>query len=68
MTASCVGLMTVGCRNAQPGAAVPPVASQRTVFTDSTLHAEQCEAPRAGQDWRQVCVPKDQSARPRPKP
>jgi len=42
--------------------------SDRTIFTDSTLHAEQCESPRLGEDWRRVCIPRNQSARPARKP
>ena len=36
---------------------------QRSIFADSALHALKCERPKAGEDWRQVCVPKDQSFR-----
>ena len=39
----------------------PPTQEPRTVFTDSALHLARCELPRAGEDWRRVCVPKDQA-------
>ncbi len=67
MTA-CVGVLGIACRNAQPRASETPAASERTVFSDSALHAEQCEPPRPGEDWRKACIPKDQSARPARKP
>jgi hypothetical protein len=38
------------------------------VFTDSSVHAQQCEAVKPGEDWRVVCIPKDQRVPPpRPK-
>jgi hypothetical protein len=42
--------------------------AERTIFTDSAMHAQQCEAQKPGEDWRSVCVPKDQSEAPRKKP
>jgi len=41
----------------------PPVSQRQAeygVFTDSVLHAQRCEPIRAGEDWRKVCIPKDQ--------
>ncbi|HEY0994400.1 MAG TPA: hypothetical protein VGD77_00280 [Gemmatimonadaceae bacterium] len=40
-----------------------PAPPERTVFTDSVLHAEQCAPVQPGQDWRQVCTPIDQRNR-----
>lgn len=40
-------------------------AAERTVFTDSILHAERCAPLKLGEDWHRVCTPLDQSA-PRP--
>jgi hypothetical protein len=50
-----------------PAAASSPQAS-RSVFADSALHVELCEPLKQGEDWRKVCTPKDQSARPTLKP
>ena len=36
------------------------VDSGRSVFSDSLLHDRVCEPPRANEDWRSVCIPKDQ--------
>lgn len=47
-------------------AANPP--AERTVFTDSLLHAEKCLSPKQGEDWRRVCTPRDQGVRVGPKP
>jgi hypothetical protein len=67
--ASPVGALAIACHGAAPRAAesAPPNA-ERTVFTDSALHAERCEPIQRGEDWRKVCVPKDQSVQVRPKP
>lgn len=35
----------------------------RGVFADSALHVKLCEPNRKGEDWRKVCVPKDQRVR-----
>jgi Fe-S-cluster formation regulator IscX/YfhJ len=45
--------------------AMPIAKPPRTVFTDSALHFAVCELPKAGDDWRRVCVPKDQSVKVR---
>lgn len=38
------------------------------MFTDSTLHTQLCEPLKQGEDWHNVCVPKDQGVRlPLPK-
>ncbi len=39
----------------------PPTQESRTVFTDSALHVARYELPKTGEDWRRVCVPKDQA-------
>ncbi len=49
-----------GQRTSLPAAAL--VAAPHSVFTDSALHVEICEPLKSGEDWRRVCVPKDQSA------
>jgi hypothetical protein len=41
--------------------ATPIERPPRTVFTDSALHVAVCAPSKAGDDWRRVCVPKDQS-------
>jgi hypothetical protein len=33
------------------------------VFSDSATHVSRCEPVRPGEDWRSVCVPKDQAVR-----
>jgi hypothetical protein len=43
-------------------------AAERTVFTDSAMHARQCEATPPGGDWRRVCVPLNQGAVVKRKP
>ena len=45
-----------------PAPSSAPMA-ERTVFTDSVMHAERCKPVEAGQDWRRVCIPLDQSER-----
>jgi len=37
------------------------VLATSSVFSDSTLHAVRCEPLRSGEDWRRVCVPKNQA-------
>jgi hypothetical protein len=40
----------------------------QSVFTDSALHAQRCEPIKPGENWRAVCVPRDQGvdfARPK---
>jgi len=32
----------------------------QSVFTDSAMHAQRCEPIKPGENWRAVCVPKDQ--------
>lgn len=44
-------------------AAAPAPRPERTVFTDSLLHAENCAPLEPGQDWRKVCTPIDQRNR-----
>ena len=45
----------------RPNAELMPAQPTRTVFTDSVLHAEQCEPLPRGGDWRHTCTPRDQS-------
>jgi len=45
----------------RPAAELMPAQPTRTVFTDSSLHAEQCESLPRGSDWRRICTPRDQS-------
>jgi hypothetical protein len=44
----------------RPEAEVIPAQPTRTVFTDSALHAEQCQPLPSGADWRRMCTPRDQ--------
>ena len=37
-----------------------PSAAQTSVFTDSVIHVQLCAATRPTEDWRKVCIPKDQ--------
>ena len=59
----------LACHSQQPSPVDSATrVSQRSVFTDSALHAKQCEPVRSGEDWRKVCTPKDQGVRiPLPK-
>ena len=59
----------VACHSQQPSPVDSATrATQRSVFTDSSLHAQLCEPNRPGENWRDVCVPKDQGVRlPQPK-
>jgi hypothetical protein len=53
----------LGCQGRQ--SASPAVAAGQTrptVFTDSVLHDRLCEPTTGSENWRIVCVPKDQSA------
>jgi hypothetical protein len=56
-------LPAAACRRAPSPAPEAPQGrpAERTVFTDSLLHAELCERVKPGEDWRRVCVPLDQS-------
>lgn len=53
-------LIPLACRRPPQGRPAPSAPNERTVFTDSLLHAEQCEALKAGEDWRRVCTPRSQ--------
>ena len=46
--------------NAKHSPSVWPTKVERGLFTDSALHAQRCEPLRPGEDWRRVCIPKDQ--------
>ena len=39
------------------------VQAERGVFSDSATHAARCEPVRANEDWRRVCVPRNQAIR-----
>jgi hypothetical protein len=57
--------LAAACHRAQPQSPhVAATRAERSVFTDSVLHAGLCEPIRSGEDWRRVCVPKDQAIRP----
>jgi hypothetical protein len=59
----------VACSSRQASPAQRPVAAAPpSVFTDSTLHDKLCEPIKQDEDWRRVCVPKDQSSIIRVKP
>jgi len=57
------------CHRNQPNSAQTAVTkSERSVFTDSAMHARVCQPTQPGESWRLVCVPKDQGvdmARPK---
>jgi hypothetical protein len=54
----------VACQSRRSASPAPPEAhTQKTVFTDSLMHAERCEPLKAGENWRDVCTPRDQSVR-----
>jgi hypothetical protein len=60
---------TAACHQNRPATTrVATHADGGTVFTDSVTHAQMCEPPRTGEDWRKVCIPLDQGARPRKNP
>jgi hypothetical protein len=43
--------------------AAPQTAATRpeqSVFTDSAMHAQRCEPIKPDENWRVVCIPKDQ--------
>ena len=72
MRTACIAIVSiagmVACRGQRSAAeAARQAQSPRTVFTDSALHVAVCEPVKPGEDWRRVCVPKDQSVR-RPEP
>lgn len=46
------------CRSAR--ARQQRTSSAPGMFSDSALHAEQCAPIQASEDWRRVCVPRDQ--------
>ena len=55
----------LACQSQRPAPAAAPLAeAPQSVFSDSALHAELCEPLKPGEDWRKVCMPKDQSAPP----
>lgn len=66
------GILTTACRNTSPRAAATTAANaasaEGSIFTDSATHVRKCERNRPGEDWRKVCVPKDQALDVRRKP
>lgn len=57
------GLVALGCSPARKSLTPTPVPATATVFTDSVLHAERCDPPKAKEDWRRVCTPRYQGVR-----
>ena len=65
IVASCVAAGSLaGCHRSPSTTAAPNRLAERTIFTDSLLHAERCLPVKAGEDWHRVCTPLDQSVRP----
>ena len=58
-----VVMATLACRRTSRSDASDQLAV-RTIFTDSALHAEHCEPVKPSEDWRRVCVPRDQRPAP----
>ena len=59
-----LALCGAACRPTQSTSdAAPAQRTERSVFTDSALHAELCE-PVDPTNWRTVCTPKDQRLDP----
>lgn len=55
------GITAGACHRNQPS--TPQALStrgERTVFTDSAMHAKLCQPPQPGENWRLICQPKDQ--------
>lgn len=52
----------------RPAPELLPAQPMRTVFTDSSLHVQQCEPLPRGADWRRTCTPRDQSISYRKRP
>lgn len=63
------GSLAAGCHKS-PLDSQPPgrPKAEATVFTDSSIHARLCQPVRPNDDWRRVCVPKDQGLDVRRKP
>lgn len=62
--AATAALLTVaGCHRPAPSSTTT-LRAERTVFTDSTMHAHFCQPTKPGEDWRRVCTPLDQSVAP----
>ena len=64
------GISATACHRGQAASRQPVAAAGLpSIFTDSTLHAKQCEPAKAGEDWRTVCMPRNQgleiAARPK---
>jgi hypothetical protein len=68
LTLAAVALLAGACHGAPAHADGNLQSVQRTVFTDSLLHAERCAPVKAGEDWRRICTPKDQSVLPKKAP
>lgn len=63
-------LVVVGIAGCRAGVPVDTATTgttaraERTVFTDSAMHARLCQPAKRGEDWRRVCTPLDQSVTP----
>lgn len=55
------GLPATACHTNR-SSSLPAAATkaERSVFTDSAMHVQKCEPTQPGENWRLVCVPKDQ--------
>jgi hypothetical protein len=55
------GSTAIAChRNQSNSPQIAATTANRSVFTDSALHVQRCEPTQPGENWRMVCVPKDQ--------
>ena len=55
------GITAGACHRNQPTTPQAlPTRGERTVFTDSATHAKLCEPNQPGENWRRICLPKDQ--------
>ena len=61
-------VVIVACRRPSASPSAGSTLTDRTVFTDSVLHAAKCAPLRPGDDWRKVCMPRDQGTLPKPLP
>lgn len=56
--------LAAGCQRAAPRPTSGGTAAvARSIFSDSAAHRASCEPPKAGEDWRLVCTPRDQGIR-----
>lgn len=55
------GIPATAChRNRSNDLPTAAKSAERSVFTDSAMHVQRCEPIRRGENWRAVCIPKDQ--------